>query len=97
MSVSFPSLLHLPEKPTHASLQLRSGVTCLLQLYPVLNPTLPYALHASPFHHVALLHCEPSAVQEIYCAWTLELIKYRSNKHLMTSTTMLRTLKLIGS
>lgn len=53
MSVSFPSTLHLPDKLTHASLQLPSGVTCLLQLYPVLNPTLPYALHA--YQHVGLL------------------------------------------
>lgn len=47
MSVSFPSLLHIPEKPTQASLQLPSGFTCLPQLYPVLNPTLPYALQHS--------------------------------------------------
>jgi hypothetical protein len=46
MRTSFPSLLHFPEKPTHASLQAPSGVTCRPQLYPVLNPTLPYALHA---------------------------------------------------
>ena len=43
--MNFPLLLILPESPIHKSLQFTSGLSCLLQLYPVENPTFPYALY----------------------------------------------------
>lgn len=50
MRMSFPLLLHLPENPAHESLHCPSRFSRRLQLYPIVNPTFPYALQSWNIH-----------------------------------------------